>query len=256
MIIDVHAYLDGRAGRELTPAAVRTYAAAAGVDVLLVGNRAAAARHAGGCDLDEAAANHAGLLTSTPCGILRVLYWVRAGEFDSNAHAFAGALHSEPFVGAFFAPALNDFDARDVELLAPYLPTLAHLGVPAIFRAASDERASVDAVAALARRYANLPIILSAPALGRNWASAALAARRASGRFHVDTAGAHPDEISRAVKDLGAPAILFGTGTTVGSDQGAETTRETLDVLRRLLTPEDFARVTAGNAQELFRLVP
>jgi predicted TIM-barrel fold metal-dependent hydrolase len=256
MIIDVHAYLDGRPGREPTPAAVRTYATAAGVDVLLVCNRAAAARHAGGSDLDEATANHAGLLASAPCGILRVLYWVRPGEFDSNAHAFAGALRSAPFVGAFFAPALNDFDARDVELLAPYLTTLTHLGVPAVFRVASDERASVDAVAALARRYSNLPIILSAPALGRNWATAALAARRASRRLYVDTTGAPPEEIGRAVKDLGAPAILYGTGTTVCSAQGAETTRETLDVLRGLLTPADFARVTGGNAQELFRLVP
>lgn len=258
MIIDIHGHIDRLADRQLDADEVEAYAHASGVGLIMVSNRDAGSKDAGGSDLDETEANAACLAACENCPVLKPLYWVRPGKFDSNAHAFAGALSSAPFLGAVFSPLQNEFDARSQELLSPYLTTLGNLGLPALFCVHADERASIGGVISLARRHSNVPFVLYDAAHERNWSKVAddihKSMRRSDARLYLDTAGAGVAQVREAIQILGSQQILFGSGGTILDDADTRAGRTLLDKLRAELSPTDFEWITTGNARRLFNL--
>ena len=258
VIIDIHGHIDRLADRQLDADEVEAYAHASGVGLILVSNRDAGSKDAGGIDLDETEANAACLAACESCPVLKPLYWVRLGKYDSNVHAFTGALSSAPFLGAVFSPLENEFDVRSQELLAPYLTTLGNLGLPALFCVYTDERAAIGEVISLARRHTNVPFVLYDAAQERNWSKLAddiyKSIHRSDAQLYLDTAGASLAQVREAIQILGPQQVLYGSGGTILNDADVQAGRTLLDGLRAELPPTEFEQIATGNARQLFNL--
>lgn len=257
MIIDIHACLGRQSGRKLSSATLQTCAAACGIDQILLSNLDITPAAGGGLDVDETDANVATLAVCAICRQLLPLYWARPGRVDSHAHAFAGALASEPFVGAVFSPASPDPGAEiDTALLQPYFSVAAKRGIPVLVHVAPGGHTTVEKAITLAGRHAGLPVVLSGAGPDRLWLQAVDEVHRTVSRsdvcVYLDTSRVHPGDVLVAVEAIGAKRVLFGSGGTLLDEGHAQRCRSLLDDLRNTLTPEDFAKVAGGNARELF----
>ncbi len=254
MIIDCHAYLDQRAGRRALPASISAFAQACGVDCFLVSNLEAAPSSLGGGDLDETSANVACLAASTPTPALAPLYVARPGSPGSHISAFTGALDSEPFRGVVFF----SVPAPDSPAIDPYLVALRKRSLPALFPIQAGGSFTVAKVAALARRFAGVPVVMLGAGREREWPKAVEEVRRTRQRddvaLYLDTACARADEVATTVSELGPERLLFGSGATVLYREHAQPCRRELDLLRARLSADAFQKVTCDNAQQLFRL--
>jgi predicted TIM-barrel fold metal-dependent hydrolase len=259
MIIDVHAYLDQRAGRKADPASVQSFAEKCGVDTFLVSNLEAAPSAQGGGGLDETTANLACLTACAICPSLLPLYTVRPGSPGSHVSVFAGALGTEPFLGAVFFAALDSPEPTGgLAALEPYLIALRKRGMPALFPVEAGGLAAVGKIAGLARRFSSIPFVLLGAGRERDWAKAIdevrRVVRRGEAALYLDTAYARPADIAAAVADLGPERLLFGSGGTMLYREHAQPCRAVLEQLRDRLTPADFEKLTCGNARQLFRI--
>lgn len=258
MIVDAHTHICPRSAAAVPPARLATYAGVAGFDVLLVSNRDAAAAGAGGADVDETTANMTTLEAARTCPKLRALYWVRPAASDSNVYAFAGALESEPFVGAVFSPADNNVPADD-RRIEPYLAWLTEIDRPAVFLVAAGDYASPARVYAAARRHPRLNVLLcqidSTPVCQTQSMEVARTARaRNDARLFLDTSYMSASAIRGAVEHLGAGWVVLGTNALAQGDAHTPRQIALLDELRRQLSPSEFAGVAGGNAARLFDL--
>ena len=258
MLIDIHAHF-GQASAGAVPATRRaTYAGGSGIDFLLVSNCDAAAEPAGAANLDETDANVACLEACQRQPRLVPLYWVRPGRVDSSVYAFTGALASEPFAAAVFAPAASGFDAGD-KVLDDYLSVLAGIGRPAVFCVGDDARAAPGKICEAARRHAALSVVLCPCGAGdarrRECVEVARRAQQRGGAgVYVDTSHAGAAEVRAAVEALGAERVLYGTNALSFGDSHVPRHIALLEELRGLLPGGQFQQVTADNAMQLFRL--
>jgi predicted TIM-barrel fold metal-dependent hydrolase len=258
VVIDVCGRIDCGLGVSAEAAAVNAWLDSAGLDRMVIANWAAASEAAGGRDLDEVEAN---LACRELCGVssrLLPAYWVRPGRFDSHPHVLAGALTQEPFVAAVFAPLLNDFSVQDHQLLGPYLKVLPEVRRPAFFHLGPDERASVANTLALMRRYPATVFVLtglarlSDPSEGLTEIARGL--QRDPASVYVDTAGLRAEQVAYALEALGPGRLLFGSGVTLLSDDGALRCRQMLADVQQVICVEDFALVAGRSAAGLFGL--
>ena len=254
VLIDVH----GHIGRDTPPSRVGTYAGVCGVDWVLVSNRDAAVEPAGAANVDETDANVACLEACRARAHLVPLYWVRPGRTDSNLHALAGALDSEPFAGVVFCPCEGGFDVSDPQV-EPYLRILGTVGRPGLFCIGRDPRAAPAKVYEQARRQPRTPIVLCGCGAGEAERDAMLdvarqAQRRQDANLYVDTSHAGAAKIRTAVKLLGAERVLFGTDALRYGDSHVPRHITLLEELRGSMPPADLDQVTGGNAVRLFGL--
>ncbi|MBU0638970.1 MAG: amidohydrolase family protein [Planctomycetes bacterium] len=256
MVVDIHGHVSTHPPDEASPAALQAYAGAARLEHLLLSNRDAA-RSGSGYDHHETDANVACLNVCSDNPRLVPLYWARPGQIDSNIHAFAGALASEPFAGVTFSPAANCY-AADSPLLDPYLAVMDRLGLPGVFHTAPTPAAEPLAVYHLAKRHRQVALVLCDALTGPNRSEALdlvrWARERSDAQLYLDTAHASVDEIVTAVEAVGAARILFGTDAPCHGPTHARRCLKLLDELRAALEPGDFARLTSANARRLFRI--
>jgi hypothetical protein len=248
MVIDIHTYLDRRPGASLTPTAADAYAQACGVDLILVSNTPDARQH-------EVDANLACLQACQGCQRLAPLYWARPGSFDSNLHAFIGALDSEPFAGAVFSLSTGDAAAGgEGSALDAYVIALKKLGLAALFDVSAGQ-AAIEQVGALARRHPSLNAVVRGAGRAHGWLQAVAEVRRGVQRgdanLYLDSAGARIEEVVEAVAALGAERILFGSGGTIGDQNDAQGCRGFLADLNKRLAAADFRKVTGDNPARL-----
>lgn len=113
-----------------------------------------------------------------------------------------------------------------------------------------DPRSSPLALVALCNAYPDVNVILAhLPGEYTLDGLATVAAGRAAPNLHFDTSTCHSSMIGRAIKELGASRILWGSDSPWWD---IEIELEKIRVLS--LAPEDFSLVTGGNAMRLFRL--
>ncbi len=260
MLIDIHGHIGQRTPGAAPPARIATYAGVCGIDRVLVSNRDAASEPPGAANADEADANVTCLNACREQERLAPLYWVRPGFADSNIHATAGALLSEPFVGTVFAPADNGYDLADPRL-DPYLALLGKIGRPVLFCIGADERSAPSKVHERGRRLPDVPIVLcacGAPAAQRTAALDVVryALQRADARLYLDTSHADADEICTAVRTVGSDRVLFGSHAVSYGELHIPRHVALLDELRQTLIPEELTQVLGGNAMRLFGLSP
>jgi predicted TIM-barrel fold metal-dependent hydrolase len=257
MLIDVHGHIGALGGRVFSIEWMRSYVELCGVQRVLVSNLDGAAVGDRPRDVDELDANVACLEVCRAHSFLAPVYWVRPGRLDSNIHAFAGALESEPFVGAFFSPPFNRFEADDTRL-DPYLAALAKLGKPALVQVGVDDATRPERIHALGRRHPRTSIVLCNVAGNVHWKEAldvtARAKARDEARLLLETADATAADVVEAVQAAGADRVVYGSDATRLSERHGPRCREVLASLREALPPEERARVLGGTAGELFRL--
>ncbi len=255
MVIDIHGHLGRPGQREAAAALLNEYIEACGIDRLLVSNLEAASAGPDAVNLDEATANVACLQACRQHKRWVPLYWVRPGQVDSNIHAFAGALSTEPFAGVVFSPVLNSFSA-DAGLLDPYLLVMGRLGVAGLFHVGSAQNARPATVYRLAKRHPSVPVVLYDPAAHGLWAEALDVVGHAidheNADLYVGTAHASIGEILAAVGGVGLERVLYGTDAPCHRSEHAARCGSLLDGLRAALPDESVRRIIGGNAAAVF----
>ncbi len=252
MLIDIHGHISTD-----TPATrVATYAGVANIDYVLISNRDAARVGDDARDWDEATANSATLAAAREHQRLRPLYWLRPGQVDSNIHAIAGALASEPFAGAQLAPAEVGVALSD-GVLGAYLDTLALVEKPLAICIGNDNLTIPDDAYELARSHPRVPIVLcgcNASTERRNemadvvrWTS-----QRNDADLYLDTSHATAPGIAAIVSAVGAERVLFGTNALSYDDTHLPRHIALIDELRATLSPADAETVLSQNAARIF----
>ncbi|MGD8452384.1 MAG: hypothetical protein PVJ57_11245 [Phycisphaerae bacterium] len=257
MVIDVHCFLPPQPASPIPASDVENYCQITGVDVFLVANPAAAA--VGNGEPDETAANAACLAVCSGHERLVPLYWACPGRPDSHVQAFAGALQTEPFAGAVFAPFTPGGDPQAAcAALEGHLAVLSRLRRPAVFILGDEGPGALDGVLSLARRYDGAPIVLCGLCHGgrqRVWVAAldelTRAARRSDAQIFIDTSFTRPEDVVNAARTYGASRLIHGTGATLFDGAAAQRSRIDLAQLRRSLGTDVFGEIYAGHAQRL-----
>lgn len=254
MIIDVHGHIGAFADRSIVSERLIEFVESGCVDRVLISNLDAASHGDGAQDIHEADANLACLDLHRTQPKLLPVYWVRVGRFDSDVHAYAGALDSEPFLAALFAPHRNGFGTDDPEL-TPYLAVLGDAKKPAIFLTDADEPARPTAVYTLAKRYPHIAFLLSGVSSGPAWREALDCIERSvlrrDARLYLESSNASADEMVEAIQVVGDDHLLFGSDA-VTTDQHTESCKRLLSELREKTDRKVFQRVTSENACRLF----
>jgi predicted TIM-barrel fold metal-dependent hydrolase len=258
MLIDIHAYFGQTTPGAEPPTRLVTYAGVSNVDRVLVANRDGAAEPVGAANDDEADVNAVCLKVCVESPILAPLYWVRPGQLDSNVYTFAGAMQSEPFLGAVFFPGAAGFDASHATVGA-YLAALARVKRPALFCITDDVRADPAKIHDQARRFPLLPVILCCADGTEGVRKAMLATVRAAqqlkdANLYIDTAHASSAAILNAVNTLGADRVLWGTDALSYGASHVPRHITVLEDVSRALPTELFDQVTHQNAERLFPL--
>lgn len=254
MPIDVLGHVGRHGARPASAEALRRHLDQCGLDALLVSNLDAAETAA---DLDEVDANLACLEACRIDERLTPVYWCRPGRHDSHVNTLVGALASEPFAAALLAPGLNP-RAYGERVVDGILSALGRAGYPLIFLCARSGPGSPQAAAALARRHANVPVILAGGAQEAHWHAGVEVLRRGlearEGNLYVATTRAAAGEVAAFVRRFGAERVLYGSGSAGTGGDSAERQRAWLEELRSATTADAFAQIVEGNARRLFRL--
>ena len=250
MIIDVYTQAGFSERGELTAEDLIRYADDCGVRHVLVAH---SERDAGQRRLDEADAN---LACSKVCRAdprLHPLYWLRPGMVDSHPQVFAGALAEAGFAGAVLSPCDHGYRLDDVDRLSPYLKVLAECDRPLIIRLSRDTPAPVDALAALSRMHAGLPMVLcGALANVRRHDLLEItvnAARRNDGRLLVDASHATADDVLAAASAI--DHLVFGSSLNRPGDADRARIRELLARLEQDLPRDAYKKLVSVNMQSL-----
>jgi predicted TIM-barrel fold metal-dependent hydrolase len=229
---------------------------ACGLQRMLLANRAAASPAAGGAGAEEARANQQCLLRCRRIHGLSALYWTRVGAPDSHVEAFHGALHTEPFAAALFAPHANGFELTGDDLLPAYFAALAKLRVPALVCVRDADGARPRDVLAAARAFPDVSFLICGAGQLPGWNAfaneLALLLRDGNVRVFLDTAGLEPSDLAWAVELLGPARFLYSSGAQLPlADHGAAV-RANLEGLRAALPTEAFRLIAGENAIRLF----
>lgn len=249
MLVDVHAIVGMLGEQTFTAEAVLAAATAAGITRTWVASIDAAER---GSNQDEPDANLACLTICRGRADFLPVYALRPTAIDSNIHAIAGALDTEPFAAAAFWPVHSGMDADDSRI-DRYLPLLVKLNCPLLVHTSRDDRCRPARIHALAKRARNLRVIVC-PTDAASWVDAldvvARATKRDEASMWLTTSHATAEQVKQAVEQLGASRVLFGTDSPRG-DNHADATVKFIAALRALFAKEAFDRVIGGNALEL-----
>jgi predicted TIM-barrel fold metal-dependent hydrolase len=224
---------------------------------VLVSNRDAASRAAGGPDVDEVEANRDCAAACAAHARLLPLYRARPGRLDSHYHTLAGALIEGPFLGAVFSCA--DLNETGEAALLHYLGALNRLAKPAFFHVRRQVRLSPARIYELARRHPRVPVVLchaeSADELRyqtRETLRSAVTQHDAT--ILIDTSYFSAAEATAAVRDLGAAHILFGSDALALDEAHVPKVISVLDEVRRRLPAPEFKAWAGGNAARLLHL--
>jgi hypothetical protein len=152
--------------------------------------------------------------------------------------------------GFKFHPWLQGFPANS-EMCLTLIQKAAQLRLPVIFHTGTPPYTEPLQVANLAREVPEAQIILGHMGLADLWGEAIHAAKRHDNLW-LETSGAPPLAVRKAVERLGAERILFGTDMPFG---GVETAAHYLQGILSLDLPEADRRLILGeNAARLHHL--
>jgi predicted TIM-barrel fold metal-dependent hydrolase len=135
--------------------------------------------------------------------------------------------------------------------LRPVMDLCREFGVPLrVHGDIDDPRSSPLALVGLANAYPDVPIILAhMPGEYTLDGLATVAAGQQAGNLFFDTSTCPSAQIGRAIAELGADRILWGSDSPWWDIE-----IELMKIRLLQLSDDDFARVTGGNARRLFGL--
>ena len=258
MLVDIHGHVGHLGSHGSTPEELTAYLDQCGLGYLLISNLGAASHHFVAPNEEETPANLATLEACRADRRLAPLYWVRLGQRDSSIHAFMGAIDVEPFVGAFFSPVLNGFEA-DARELSRYMNALSRFRRPAVFLTSGEDQGHPERVYRLARRHPRVPFILCGAGGDMHWGETIEvlkeSRKRDDAQLFVASGRAAAADILDAIKMLGSDRVLLGTDAACLGPRHGERTNNVLEHLRAELPPDDFANFSGEMALALFRIL-
>ncbi len=252
-MIDVQAHLGTIDGSERRLDALRSYADSGQAEMILVSHSDHTPE---GGELDETEANLACLKACRDNDRLRPLYWVRPGLVDSNPQVFAGALSSEPFVGAVFSPAEHGYALDDSARLAPYLGVLDQLKRPALVRIGRETSVGGRQLLTFAQKWPGVPIILCGGLANIRQHdlhdTATNAARRNDADIYLTTSNVSAADVAAAVAGSGHERLIFGSDACCRGAEHAEFVAAQLKTLQERLATTAFQQITQDTAHRIF----
>lgn len=264
-IVDAHGHVGSFKGYDLDTGTLLDNIDRYGLRMVLVSNIDGANLPGTTRNLGEMQANRAAadIIRKHP-RLLRGLIWTRPNDGNPKQvepflkESFEGDEKSKLFVGLKLHPMMNQFRA-DSSAVDGYLELCRLYGVPAVFH--SDKpgtNADPEKIYAVARRYPAVPIILYHSVFLGPHETALSAVKQSLTRkdadLYLETSQVSPDEVLRAVREVGSDRVLFGTDATYFGKEHYRQYEAMVQTLRHHLSPRDFASVMALNAERLFRL--
>lgn len=261
-MIDIHAHIGQFSGFDIGTQTLIDEVQRAGIRLALVSN-------IDGADvpntrqLNEAQTNEitAELVRKHP-DLFRGLAWSRPEDGSVNNLAPLFAMKDDNgkaiFVGVKFHPEFNQFNADDPRV-DPYLDLCAANNVPAVFHCGGkNSKSSPERIYNIAKRHPSVPIILYHMGFGTNHGDAIevvkKSIKRNDARLYLDTAQVDPASALKAVTELGAQYVLFGTDATYFGKGHYKQYQELIEFLKGKLPKDQFELVVRGNALRIFHL--
>ncbi|MBI3005816.1 MAG: amidohydrolase family protein [Ignavibacteriales bacterium] len=257
-IIDIHGHIGTFKGYDLSAPTLLENVRRYGIEMVLISNIDGAELKETR-NLDEISANNAAReFLNENSRNFRALLWARPNDGSAdNLEKFLTDT-SRQFVGIKLHPMMNHFPADDRNV-DPYLALCEKYKTPAVFHCDKPgTNGGPEKIYAAARRHPNVPIILYHMVFfGPHSAAIDVvkeSKKKRDAQLYLETAQAKPDDVLRAVRELGSERVLFGTDATYfGKDHYAKY-ELMVQKLRSELSPKDFANVMRQNASRLFRL--
>ena len=261
-VVDAHGHVGDFEGFDLDLEHLLKNAERYGVEKVLVSNVDGAELEET-ANLDEVETNRRALeIIEQHPELLRGIVWTR--PTDGSAEAVVPFLAKRlangerAFVGLKIHPEMNDFPADDPRV-DPYFELAAERGVPVVYHCGKPGTNSAPSkILGAARRHPDVPVILYHMGFKGPHEPAIDAVRAAVVREEADlylgTAQADPAAVVRAVTELGADRVVFGTDAVYYGAEHYEHYEPMIEALDEALSKEDLALVLGGNARRLFGL--
>jgi hypothetical protein len=255
-IIDIHAHIGSFAGFDLSLETLLANLRRHHIRLALISN-IDGAELPQTRNLDEIAANKITLETiQLYPKLFRGLAWGRPNDGSpANLEPF---LRDHHFVGIKLHPEMNHFAADD-SLVDGYLSLCEKYGAPAVFHSGkSRSHSDPQKIYRAAQRHPTVPVILYHMGFKGPHDDAIAAVKESlqkrDARLYLETAQADPPAVLRAVRELGAERVLFGSDAAYYGQGHYERYLPLFELLRQQLRDDDFAKVMWGNATRLFKL--
>ena len=260
-IIDIHAHVGSFEGYDLSIGTLLENMDRFGIDMALVSNIDGANVDGYTKNLSETATNEttAQIVMQYPQK-LRGLLWAKPGEGSPGILEvfLSDERYKGIFVGIKIHPEFNNFEA-DLPNAETYLELCEKYDIPAVYHSGGEgSNSDPQKIYEIAKRHPNVKIILYHTGfLGPheraiNIVKAAIEYGDAD--LYIETAQMDPEAVMKAVNELGADKVLFGTDATYYGKEHYEKYEALVNILKSRLNEQDFQKIVRGNAQRLFKL--
>ena len=255
-IIDIHAHIGSFQGFDLSIETLLANLKKYSIQMALISNIDGAELAETG-NLDEQTANQITLETvQTYPHLLRGLAWARPN--DGAPDSLEPFLRDHHFVGVKLHPEMNHFAADD-SLVDGYLSLCARYAVPAVFHSGkTGSNSDPIRIYRAAQRHPTVPVVLYHMGFkGPHEDATAVvkeSVQKRDAQLYLETAQADPQAVLRAVKELGAERVLFGTDATYYGQDHYTRYLPLIELLRQNLSAEEYQKVLCANAVLLFKL--
>lgn len=194
---------------------------------------------------------------------LRGLLWARPNDgspakMESFLKSLLDAGGGPVFVGIKFHPEYNSFSADDA-VVDSYLKLCAKYRIPAVFHCGQELTYSSPAsIYAVARRHPMVPIVLYHMGFTSNHDDAIKvvkeSVRKKDADLYLETSQCDGDAVLKAIKEVGAGKVLFGTDATYWGVGHYERYDDMVKELHDKLSRSNFNAVMHENAERLFHV--
>lgn len=138
-------------------------------------------------------------------------------------------------------------------IMDPICELAAEYGKPIFFHTGTPPGSAPLQVGVLAERHPNVVFVLAHLGLPDLWTEAVAAAKR-NPNLYLETAGAHSLSIVKAVENVGADRVLYGSDAPFGGPQNVLFQRDKLLMLD--LSEEALGKIMGQNAKRIFGIEP
>lgn len=260
-IIDIHAHIGTYEGYDLSIGTLLENIDRFGIEMALVSNIDGANVEGFTKNLSESSTNEitARIVMQYPQK-LKGLLWAKPNEGNpAELETFLSEeKYKDIFVGIKIHPEFNSFEV-DLPNAEAYLELCEKYDIPAVYHSGEeDSNSDPKKIYEVTKRHPNVKIVLYHTGfLGPHDSAISIvktAIETGDADLYIETAQMDPEAVMKAVKELGADRVLFGTDATYYGKEHYEQYEELVNMLKSRLDDQDFGKIVRGNAKKLFKL--
>lgn len=187
---------------------------------------------------------------------LRAAAWCKPHK-QGNVKVIEQFLKDYGFVALKFHPYMSRLRANDAKYI-PYIELAQKYKVPVVFHTAVDEFSKAEYVCELAKKFPDVQFVLYHMDLGSDNKECISMVKKILGErtanLFVDTCWVSPDSAIKAIDEIGADRVLFGTDAPIDGEEHYQKYTEQIKKMQEYLSEEDFQKVMYYNAKNLFKI--